>query len=96
MSKDDPFAFKERGDVARDKGKLRTALKFYQKATRMRPQYAAAHYEQGAILVRLGKVVEGANAFALAWMHSCFQGTSGLACGRALTHAGFSLDVSGF
>ena len=93
MSEETPFRLKELGDIERDRGQPMAALQLYVQATVFRPQFVAAHYEQGRILVGLGNFLNAANAFALAWVHSGCGGAFGLACGRALTDAGLSFEA---
>lgn len=83
----DAFVLKEQGDAAQNRGELAVAQSFYQKAIKIRPQFAAAHYELGQTYLREGKHIEAANAYWLAWLHFGFRKEAGLMCGRALALA---------
>lgn len=85
---------KENGDKLRDIGDLDAALKAYEKATKLRPQFWGAHYEIGDVLLRLNKPLEAANAFMTAWLHSRFRKEPALMCGRALVLANFSIEAT--
>jgi len=94
MSQPDAFSIKTAADQARDQGRMDEALRLYDQAIALRPQFAAAHYEKGDVLSRQGKFVEAANCFMVAWVHGQFRKEPGLMCGRALLAAKFSLEAS--
>ena len=93
MNHSDPFAIKLMADAARDAGNNEEALRLYDSAIALRPQFAAAYYEKGDVLSRKGLFVEAANCFMTAWLHGCFCKEPGLMCGRALVSGGFTLEA---
>lgn len=93
MSQPDAFAIKTAADQARDKGRPDEALRLYDQAIALRPQFAAAYYEKGDVLSRKGQFIEAANCFMVAWVHGQFRKEPGLMCGRALLAAHFSLEA---
>lgn len=93
MTKTDYMELKNRGDALRDAGKLHEALKAYEKAIQLRPQFWGAHYEKGDVLLKLNKPLEASSAFMAAWLHSRFRKEPGLMCGRALVLGDFCLEA---
>lgn len=55
MNQPDAFSIKNAADQARDQGRLDEALRLYDQAIALRPQFAAAHYEKGDVLSRKGQ-----------------------------------------
>jgi tetratricopeptide (TPR) repeat protein len=63
---DSPARFKKRGDDLASRQQFTEAADEYEKALRLDPAYAQAHYALGRVLTRLGHINDGATRFALA------------------------------
>lgn len=60
---DDPVALFNKGQDAHEKGDLETALKFYDEALKVLPEFPEAEYQRGSAFVQLGKSAEAEKAF---------------------------------
>lgn len=60
---DDPVALFNKGQDAHEKGDLAAALKFYDEAIRVLPEFPEAEYQRGAAFLQMGKPVEAEKAF---------------------------------
>ena len=59
----DPVKLFNQGQDAHEKGDLQTALKFYDEAVKISPDFPEAEYQRGAALLSLGKTSEAEKAF---------------------------------
>ena len=59
----DPLTLFNQGQDAHEKGNLNTALKFYDEAIKLAPEFPEAEYQRGNALNSLGKTVEAEKAF---------------------------------
>lgn len=59
----DPVKVFNQGQDAHEKGDLQTALKFYEEAIKLAPEFPEAEYQRGAVLTSLGKINEAEKAF---------------------------------
>ena len=59
----DPVKIFYRGQEAHEKGDLQTALKFYDEALKIVPEFPEAEYQRGSILLSLGKTGEAEKSF---------------------------------
>jgi tetratricopeptide (TPR) repeat protein len=59
----DPIKLFEQGQDAHEKGDLQTALKFYDQALKVLPDFPEAEYQRGTAFVQLGKINEAETAF---------------------------------
>lgn len=62
----DPVKLFNQGQDAHEKGDFQTALKFYEEALKIAPEFPEAEYQRGAALVSLGKNSEAEKAFSRA------------------------------
>ncbi|CAN5524114.1 hypothetical protein BH18ACI1_BH18ACI1_17190 [soil metagenome] len=62
----DPVKIFYQGQDAHEKGDLQTALKFYDEALKLAPEFPEAEYQRGNALLSLGKTVEAEKAFRYA------------------------------
>ena len=60
---DDPIALFNKGQDAHEKGDLETALKFYDEALKVLPEFPEAEYQRGSAFVQMGKSAEAEKAF---------------------------------
>src|SRR5215204_2150958 len=60
---DDPIALFNKGQDAHEKGDLETALKFYDAALKVLPEFPEAEYQRGSAFVQMGKSAEAEKAF---------------------------------
>ena len=59
----DPLTLFNQGQDAHEKGDFQTALKFYDEAIKLAPEFPEAEYQRGNALNSLGKTVEAEKAF---------------------------------
>ena len=59
----DPSALFNQGQDAHEKGDFNTALKFYDEAVKLAPDFPEAEYQRGNALQSLGKIAEAEKAF---------------------------------
>lgn len=60
---EDPIALFNKGQDAHEKGDLGTALKFYDEAIKILPEFPEAEYQRGTAFIQLGKPAEAEKAF---------------------------------
>ena len=60
---ENPAALFNQGQDAHEKGDFNTALKFYDKAVKLAPEFPEAEYQRGNALQSLGKIAEAEKAF---------------------------------
>jgi tetratricopeptide (TPR) repeat protein len=60
---DDPLAIFNKGQDAHEKGDLETALKFYDEALKLLPEFPEAQYQRGNAFIQMGKADEAEKAF---------------------------------
>src|SRR5687767_4865526 len=60
---DDPVAIFNKGQDAHEKGDLETALKFYDEALKLLPEFPEAEYQRGSAFIQMGKADEAEKAF---------------------------------
>lgn len=59
----DPVKLFNQGQDAHEKGDLQTALKLYEEAIKLLPEFPEAEYQRGAVLISLGRINEAEKAF---------------------------------
>lgn len=59
----DPVALFNKGQDAHEKGDLAAALKFYDEALKILPEFPEAEYQRGSAFIEMGKPVEAEKAF---------------------------------
>lgn len=59
----DPVAIFNQGQDAHERGDLATAVKFYQQALKIVPEFPEAEFQRGAALLSLGKIAEAEKSF---------------------------------
>ena len=60
---DDPVALFNKGQDAHEKGDLAAALKFYDEALKLLPEFPEAEYQRGSAFIQMGKTDEAEKAF---------------------------------
>ncbi len=60
---ENPITLFNQGQDAHEKGDFQTALKFYDEAIKLAPEFPEAEYQRGNALQSLGKIVEAEKAF---------------------------------
>lgn len=92
-SNTDALELKSAADALREANRLDEALATYDEAIRLRQQFWGAHYYRGDVLLKQGRFLEAASAFANAWLFSRFRAEPGVMCARALALARFSTEA---
>ncbi len=59
----DPVALFNKGQDAHEKGKIEMALKFYDDALKILPEFPEAEYQRGSAFIQMGKTAEAEKAF---------------------------------
>lgn len=59
----DPVKIFNQGQDAHEKGDLQTALKLYEEAIKLSPEFPEAEYQRGTVLVSLGRIADAEKAF---------------------------------
>jgi tetratricopeptide (TPR) repeat protein len=60
---EDPIALFNKGQDAHEKGDLAAALKFYDEAIKILPEFPEAEYQRGVLFIQTGKPAEAEKAF---------------------------------
>lgn len=63
LEEEDPVMLFNQGQDAHEKGDLKAALKFYDEAIKLAPEFPEAEYQRGNVLNSLGKSAEAEKAF---------------------------------
>ncbi len=92
MRKPEWLEKKESGDQYKKLGNTEAALACYREAIKFRPQYAAAHFEIGALLLLRGENHEALGEYAKAWIYSRFANEPALMIGRIFLLENMSAD----
>ncbi|KGP64055.1 hypothetical protein EP47_03800 [Legionella norrlandica] len=93
MIQQDPVLIKSEGDKALEAGDLPLALKFYDQALEINPQFSEAYYQKGTALLRMGEAIKAAAMFWQAYLFSQFKMEIGLMTAKTLAHAKNSLSA---
>lgn len=93
MTQKDPIDIKSEGDKALEKGDLPLALKFYDDALAVNPQFSGAYYQKGTVLLRMGKAIQAASMYWQAYLFSQFRTDMGLMTAKTLAHANYSFSA---
>ncbi|KTD57492.1 TylF/MycF/NovP-related O-methyltransferase [Legionella shakespearei] len=89
----DPFVLKENGDKAFAAGDLTLALDYYNQAITLRPQFFAACYQKGNVLMQLQQYLEASCMFWQSYLFNKTNITAALMAARALAQGEYSLEA---